>query len=933
MLGTRTRKIGRELLARKTRTLLVSMAIFVGVAGTIALFSMGDILMHQLGQDIKPEQIAMVNVLVTVDNLTPLDDPAYLELLNRYPNVTQVQASTQATAFFKLSVQASAFHKANVISYSSPFDNLQIEPMRLVTGRYPEAGQQEVAVEQRFADKYNLRLGDTLYFRTYRPTFEDWLPLRQAGIESWTISGIVFHPYVLAPSDTIYAHPADNTILTSTRGYNVFSARFVDYPTAHRTAKNFSDVIAQDTPYLPIFTQRQDPFQNPLTVGARRLSDTLRLLSLVALFVSGFLVINVISSVIAEQRRQIGMMKALGATRFDCILMYCGLALAYGVIGVVPGVLVGVPIGYWIARALAEQVNTLLGGFVISLPSVLIGVATGLLVPLAASLAPVLEGTRISILEAMTDSGIKASYRVGLLGRLIDWLPLPRLLRQALRNMLLKKARLTLTVLTLAIAVGSFMGILAVFNSIGDELRNFLDKFSDEIAIAPTLRSDPEVVRALLESYLQDEATIRQGFQLPIEIEGYEPLIALENLPSVMAYGYELLAGDPAPHGSLEAGRPLTPADDGQGVILSTTLASSLDKQVGDEITVHALGNRSQLSIVGISDSPLEEVWMSWQTLVQISGYSEFLPNPHEYLTRVTVEGYHAVGSGSQVAAVGLDVERQDLLKFIEGSFFKPDEAGVMISAAMAQRGNYHVGDSITLRDGDRTLTAPIVGIFTPPADFTDIAISTDFVALYWRELAALEGRSPEDIPLPQAYFISSLVGDLSAEELDDLLAELGDTLLQAGIPASLFNFVGLLESLSANLRVFQAVLSAVALLIAIVGALGLLSTLSMSVFERQREIGVMRSVGATSFIIAAQFLAEGLMVGWLAWLLGIPIGIGLAHLILDVTGLSDTLRVEFTVSAALIGLIGLMAITALASLLPSWAAARCTVSDILRYQ
>ena len=50
--------------------------------------------------------------------------------------------------------------------------------------------------------------------------------------------------------------------------------------------------------------------------------------------------------------------------------------------------------------------------------------------------------------------------------------------------------------------------------------------------------------------------------------------------------------------------------------------------------------------------------------------------------------------------------------------------------------------------------------------------------------------------------------------------------------------------------------------MMAAVGAIGLLSTLSMSVFERLREIGVMRSIGASSFTVAGQFLTEGMLVG-----------------------------------------------------------------------
>ena len=117
----------------------------------------------------------------------------------------------------------------------------------------------------------------------------------------------------------------------------------------------------------------------------------------------------------------------------------------------------------------------------------------------------------------------------------------------------------------------------------------------------------------------------------------------------------------------------------------------------------------------------------------------------------------------------------------------------------------------------------------------------------------------------------------------------------------------------------------------AAVGAIGLLSTLSMSVFERQREIGVMRSVGASSSTVASQFLTEGMLVGMSAFVVAVP----LSYLLF--LGLTSVLDIDIALTyepiALVIGLIGLIVITVLASLGPSLGAARKTVSAILRYQ
>ncbi len=142
-----------------------------------------------------------------------------------------------------------------------------------------------------------------------------------------------------------------------------------------------------------------------------------------------------------------------------------------------------------------------------------------------------------------------------------------------------------------------------------------------------------------------------------------------------------------------------------------------------------------------------------------------------------------------------------------------------------------------------------------------------------------------------------------------------------------------LTEQVSETFFTIQAILSAVALLIALVGALGLLTTLSMSVFERQKEIGVMRSIGAGSSTVATQFLTEGIVVGVISWLVGIPLMVLIQFLLLDITGFDETFPFQFSTTAVIIGLVGMLVITTIASLWPSLGAARKTVSEILRYQ
>ena len=135
------------------------------------------------------------------------------------------------------------------------------------------------------------------------------------------------------------------------------------------------------------------------------------------------------------------------------------------------------------------------------------------------------------------------------------------------------------------------------------------------------------------------------------------------------------------------------------------------------------------------------------------------------------------------------------------------------------------------------------------------------------------------------------------------------------------------------GLDIFAMVFNMMSALLAIVGGIGLLAVLSMAVLERQKEIGVMRSLGAGSGAIISQFLTEGVLVGIIAWALGVPLSFWLAPVLIDSLPFSTTIDFSYPPEIILMGLVGVVLFAALASLWPSVAASRKTASEILRYQ
>jgi putative ABC transport system permease protein len=132
---------------------------------------------------------------------------------------------------------------------------------------------------------------------------------------------------------------------------------------------------------------------------------------------------------------------------------------------------------------------------------------------------------------------------------------------------------------------------------------------------------------------------------------------------------------------------------------------------------------------------------------------------------------------------------------------------------------------------------------------------------------------------------------------------------------------------------VFLIVMSAI---IAGVGGLGLMTTMSLNVFERRREMGVMRAMGATPRIVWLMIVAEGVVIGLLSWtiaaLLAWPISKALGNLLVRWV-IHGGLDFSFESIGLLIWMLVSIGLSALASFLPAWKASRATVREALAYE
>jgi len=126
------------------------------------------------------------------------------------------------------------------------------------------------------------------------------------------------------------------------------------------------------------------------------------------------------------------------------------------------------------------------------------------------------------------------------------------------------------------------------------------------------------------------------------------------------------------------------------------------------------------------------------------------------------------------------------------------------------------------------------------------------------------------------------------------------------------------------------------ALLIAVIGSIGLTGTMSLNVLERTREIGIMRSIGATGRAVTNLVMVEGVLIGMMSWLLGaifsVPIGVLMSNAInLSLFGAPADFNVSIEGMALWLGLVVVLSV--LASVGPARNATRLTIREVLSYE
>ncbi len=471
MVPATLKKILADLWANKARSILVALSIAVGV------FAVGIILSSML--IVKHDMLADYNTSNphTARLYTHDFDAFLLEELRGLPEIEAVDASYNI--WVKIAAADGRQHKINLNSITS-LAAIQVDKLVLESG-LPTLTDDEIYLERQGAEGLGWKTGDMVTLFLADGTTYD---LKVAG----AVHDVQANPYKVNGATSGFVTYATMAKLGGSDLNNfvnlVTAGSHTDAAYVRQMAERVAEVVAAHgitVHNVNVNKPGQPPAQSTLdTVMA-----LMGVLSVLVVFLSTFLVTNTVSALMGQQIRQVGVMKALGATLIQLIGIYLGLVLAYGLLALLIAIPVGALASYGITRWLIGMVNANPSPFAVPMEAILAQIFIGLVVPVLGALVPIIGGARRTIRQAMTSYGLEANGKPGLLDRLLEALPwLPRPLILSLRNTFRRKARLALTLATLILGGAIFIAMLGVREAMYAEIEQTSSYFQSDVNAA-----------------------------------------------------------------------------------------------------------------------------------------------------------------------------------------------------------------------------------------------------------------------------------------------------------------------------------------------------------------------------------------------------------------------------------------------------------------
>ncbi len=638
----------------------------------------------------------------------------------------------------------------------------------------------------------------------------------------------------------------------------------VEHPErAHETAALLNAKLPPD---LRAETPRQRGVQLQQMVSAFELN--LSALSMVSLLVGVFLIYNTISASVSRRRREIGILRALGASRLEVRALFLGEALLFGILGVTVGIVAGCGLAQVLSGAVARTVTSLyvlvsIGKAHPDMAQLAIAACFGCGTVLAGAWLPASEAARVDPVAA-----IHGGYAI-----------------ERSRGRAPSPALLALTCVLLS-ALCSFLALRGVSPILGFAAAFFI-LLGTVLLARPAARVCGAIVsraasaRAITWRIAADNLR-RSIHRNSMTIGALAAALAMLTGLSIMIFSFRTTVWEWIEH----------------GIVADVFIAPASNEQIGLGATVPPAAIRwleARSDVAGVDTIREQEVSVciaSWRELA----HAQLVVVGGVYRNNLAFKGGHDEAKARQIFGGGR----------------------VGIAESFARRFKVNEGARVALLTPAGPAEFEVAGVYSDYSrDQGAVLIDRRNFDKFWNE-SGVHSLAIFLAPGAKAETISR-----------DFRAAFG----RDG-EFSIYSNRALRERI---LKIFDqtfavtAMLRAVAFLVAIAAVYLSMTTL---VAEREREIGILRAIGASAPQIQAMLVKEAALIGLAAAALGLAGGAALAFLLTAVVnpaffGWSIDFRLPWP--ALLATPAWVVAAAALAAWRPSWQAGRANIAVAIR--
>ncbi|MFH0853836.1 MAG: FtsX-like permease family protein [bacterium] len=248
----------------------------------------------------------------------------------------------------------------------------------------------------------------------------------------------------------------------------------------------------------------------------------------------------------------------------------------------------------------------------------------------------------------------------------------------------------------------------------------------------------------------------------------------------------------------------------------------------------------------------------------------------------------------------------------IEGRIYENDNE-VILGRISAKNGGYHVGDKLIINSQDYS----IVGIFESGVTMQDGGAATTIA-----EAQRIQGLKSDQVSMAMVKIQSGFQPRQVADNIE----------------ATDSGLIGIVDvddygEVDQGLTIIDSASWAISVLAVVIGGIGVMNTIIMSVFERTREIGVLRAVGWKRRRIMAMILGEAVIIALASAVIGSLLGLGIVWLTMQTAMGKAFLDMSFNPFVFLQALLVALGVVILGAAYPAYRASRFSPMEALRYE